>query len=523
LIEKKLKILLVALGITLTLSFVSWAGLGSIADADTDGITDSIDNCPKITNPTQSDFDHDKLGDECDPDDDNDGVIDKADEFDYDPTEWIDFDHDSIGDNADADDDNDKIVDEIDAFDYNPEEWADFDFDGIGANKDPDDDNDGILDVNDPTPILPTEQLAVEYLKEIQDCSLADSEKLSTSCYSQLFQKIMIQKESVSIPMDFSVALSRLGAIDDCHFTSHALAHVAYNENPNIIETLSGLDGSVCRGAFYHGSIASYFNTLKYNGKSDPITSTELCNSFYGTSNYQDCLHGLGHGLVLFYSDELKPSVQSCNQMSFYQSQVCIQGVMMQYTADQVNQHGTTSENLSNMCPKLELSSDDYPQCWMSLGSTFAFRSFHNFEVASKFCELVEDEEAKEFCIQGLELEIQDSENYKVLPLTQEIREKFQPQRVIQDSKELIIDIRSPAIISNFSYTEETKLIQFTFDRSSYIIMYIPKDLLPNPAMLTVNGQLPKDFLADTKSIEGYVSFQIVPKNSGIVIISSVE
>ena len=37
---------------------------------------------------------------------------------------------------------------------------------------------DGILDIQDPTPVLSTEQLAKEYLKEIQDCSLADSEAI---------------------------------------------------------------------------------------------------------------------------------------------------------------------------------------------------------------------------------------------------------------------------------------------------------------------------------------------------------
>ena len=195
----------------------------------------------------------------------------------------------------------------------------------------------------------------------------------------------------------------------------------------------------------------------------------------------------------------------------------------MQYTTDQINQYGTTSENISNMCPKSELSSEDYQQCVMSIGTTFAFRSFHNFEVASKFCELLEDEEAKKFCIQGLELEIQDSEKYKISPLTQEIREKFQPQTVIQDSKEWIMDIRSPAIISDFIYTEETKLIQFSFDRSTYIIMYIPKDLLPNTVIVTVNGIVPKNIISDSKSIDGYVSIQIVPKNSGIVQILGIE
>jgi len=46
------------------------------SDSDGDGVFDSVDNCPAIANPNQADFDGDKLGDVCDPDDDNDGLPD---------------------------------------------------------------------------------------------------------------------------------------------------------------------------------------------------------------------------------------------------------------------------------------------------------------------------------------------------------------------------------------------------------------------------------------------------------------
>lgn len=86
-------------------------------DDDSDTVPDSQDNCPNDANITQDDFDIDGLGDVCDPDDDNDGVIDINDAFPFDAAETLDTDGDGTGNNADLDDDNDGVsdIDEINA------------------------------------------------------------------------------------------------------------------------------------------------------------------------------------------------------------------------------------------------------------------------------------------------------------------------------------------------------------------------------------------------------------------------
>ena len=138
-------------------------GVNPPLDTDNDGIPDTTDNCPFVSNANQADLDQDGLGDACDPDDDNDGVADGADNC---PTianaNQADGDSDGIGDACDpnpndgptGDLDGDGVLNNVDNCPVTPNaDQEDFDHDGIGDACDSDDDNDGDPDTTDCAPL----------------------------------------------------------------------------------------------------------------------------------------------------------------------------------------------------------------------------------------------------------------------------------------------------------------------------------------------------------------------------------
>jgi hypothetical protein len=80
---------------------------GDPNDTDGDGVADSIDNCPHIGNPNQTDMDGDLKGDACDDDIDGDGVLNAADNCPLEPNPGQeDRDGDGIGDICDPNPDD---------------------------------------------------------------------------------------------------------------------------------------------------------------------------------------------------------------------------------------------------------------------------------------------------------------------------------------------------------------------------------------------------------------------------------
>jgi hypothetical protein len=171
------------------------------ADADSDGIADSVDNCvngangpliPDAYGTSQGDFDNDGLPNACDPDDDDDGTDDVLDGCPIDPNSALSTDGDGICNYADncptvangpwlLDPDDEGIAQRDSDGDFQGDA-CDLDDDGDGLSDadeilaftgrlNPDSDFDGVVDGDDSEPTNP---LVTGIIGDINDDDVID-------------------------------------------------------------------------------------------------------------------------------------------------------------------------------------------------------------------------------------------------------------------------------------------------------------------------------------------------------------
>ena len=157
--------------------------------------------------------------------------------------------------------------------------------------------------------------------------------KAGFQCYRQAFGNLayregpqralaLLQADSRTVP----------GVEADCHQIAHSIGHAALAHfHGNAGEALAH-GGMTCNSGYYHGVIELSIAGLP-RSKVVPI-ARRLCSSPAVTKVtfllYQ-CVHGLGHGLMIYSGDDLPYALQVCGELTTSFDQVsCTGGVFMQ-------------------------------------------------------------------------------------------------------------------------------------------------------------------------------------------------
>ncbi|HET9385454.1 MAG TPA: hypothetical protein VFO67_09920, partial [Gemmatimonadales bacterium] len=166
------------------------------------------------------------------------------------------------------------------------------------------------------------------------------------TCYSQLLSE-RLNKQGLA---DAVATLDQLTASDPdvaehAHEFAHGIGIEAYGKSSNIVSTFETCgDGysSGCR----HGVIQAYFESRHQ------VTQPEvegLCQPFKGSAQSRwvlfQCVHGMGHGLTMFYGHDLPRALTDCDLLADgWDRESCYGGAFMESIINATTPHHPASQ-----------------------------------------------------------------------------------------------------------------------------------------------------------------------------------
>ena len=167
------------------------------------------------------------------------------------------------------------------------------------------------------------------------------------------FQEYRQKLEKIVMDENPKIALTRLNsdiysvklAQEHCHSLTHAIGHKALTKYTNIAESLKyNLD--ICGGGYVHGIIEEY---LEQNPNTEDFAT--ICTD----QNDGNCLHSIGHGLMLINNYNVDKSVAKCDKLTtFFQKLNCGEGLFME---------NFDSENVSDANKPFLKATDPFYPC----------------------------------------------------------------------------------------------------------------------------------------------------------------
>lgn len=182
----------------------------------------------------------------------------------------------------------------------------------------------------------------------------------------------------------------------DCHGILHAIGHEALEE--------SGWDASMkiahplCGGGYIHGVIEAKFGLL---AAMSPSTIRSEIIGACGDPTNEVCYHGIGHGLMVLFHDDVSRSLETCDTTALPGRIDCYDGVFMHvFDAEETGIAKNIPErNLgSKLCDSV--GSQRQSSCRFYAPRVFA-RTPSMIEDAANSCKKTTDADAARVCALG--------------------------------------------------------------------------------------------------------------------------
>jgi hypothetical protein len=234
------------------------------------------------------------------------------------------------------------------------------------------------------------------------ECSPED-----VSCLQSYFSSL-VNEEGISSVVSSVSSLFDDGVIDSdtCHFIGHALGRELVRVE-GFESAVSKLD-HFCRSGLIHGV---FEGKIRSDGEGLDVVSLCSSNRFSSEHVRLQCLHGLGHGLMMYHAYDLSSALAKCSLLSSGDAFLCSTGVYMEgFFPSMVDERiGGDVGLLSSFCSSNRFSSS----CFYYVGLAFLFDSGSLSEVGS-WCSSLVDRSFRNDCFRGLGVLLSRNYGYDV-------------------------------------------------------------------------------------------------------------
>ncbi len=193
----------------------------------------------------------------------------------------------------------------------------------------------------------------------------------------------------------------------DCHHKAHHLGVWLYGYATNLKEALSYAT-LLCGGAILHGIFQNYFMTEHdvRNVDKDQIKITDLCPISQDNIKWlheRDCIHGIGHGLVILYNYNTTAAVDRCNQFAPQWAQsACSRGIFMENNIRFIETGESNFDKNDIYFPCNRTVEKFAPQCYYYHPMYLLERNDYNYTETFSQCDNISPSEFAKYCYQGV-------------------------------------------------------------------------------------------------------------------------
>ena len=171
---------------------------------------------------------------------------------------------------------------------------------------------------------LRSEEQSIEITSYIaSQTRLCYQSKASGQCYRDLAVNLLDKYKLPEILNELAKDVTQTGSVklSACHNITHYLGREAYKRSNNIQQTFKQCN-QICLTGCFHGVVEEHLAEKNLSIEDDNALEKEiqtLCGKEEDYDNFikfQECLHGLGHGLMFLTENDLPRVLRLCESLS---------------------------------------------------------------------------------------------------------------------------------------------------------------------------------------------------------------